>query len=295
MIRLTMIVVIVWFGGWFQPSAIWPHGVASNRFFPEPLIMEDPFAADELDLPAVTYRRGVDERELSFGVELQKRITPTVSLSVESEYLVINPLDPMESNSHGFSNPEFSIKWTPYVDGPHEAVIGLIFSVAPSIGHQTVSEAHAAIHPMIVTAKGFGDLPDALLWLRPAAVEAAVGVEIPIGATDPEASHLTYNLALHYSLLYLQDVVEGIEVPAPLYRLFPMIEFEFVTPLSGSEKGRTEAFAYPGLIWAGHHVELGIAAQIPLTDPSGQHIGVVAVTHFFLDNIAPSIFSPLLP
>ena len=106
--RLSLILFLVCTVSLYvSPSSLWAHGSVSKRFFPEPLVMEDPFAADELDLPSIRYRRGHDERELSIGGELQKRITPTIGVAVEWEYLFLNPRDPAEPNSSGFENPEF--------------------------------------------------------------------------------------------------------------------------------------------------------------------------------------------
>jgi hypothetical protein len=278
-----------------QAAPVWAHGVAGQRFFPEPLVMEDPFAADELDLPSFSYLRGKDERELSFGVELQKRITPTVGIAIESEYTRANPLDPTELNVRGFQNPEFSLKWTPVVNGPHEAVVGLVFSIAPTLGNHNIAEEHAAMGTQIAFGKGLGDLPESLDWLRPLAIQGAAGIEFPIGATAPEGTVLHYNLVVMYSLLYLQTVVKDVGLPWPLNRLFPTVEFGFETPLSGADKGVTIAYAYPGLIWAGKSVELGLEAQVPLNDRSGDNVGVIGLVHFFLDDMMPSVFQPLFP
>ncbi len=51
------------------------------------------------------------------------------------------------------------------------------------------------------------------------------------------------------------------------------------------------AFVNPGLIWAGKYFELAVEAKIPLNEVSGHQVGVLAMIHFFLDDIAPNIFT----
>lgn len=286
--------VVFTFGGGIRPASVWAHGFAGQRFFPEPLVMEDPFAADEMDLPSIHYLRGMDERELSFGIELQKRITETIGVAVGSEYVMINPLDPLEPNMRGYTNPEFALKWVPHISAEHESVVGLQVAVAPNIGNRNIREEHATIHTQVAFGRGLGDLPESMNWLRPVAIEGAAGIETPLGATDPDGSLLTYNLVFQYSLIYLQSFVKDVGLPWPFNRLFPTVEFGFETPVAGDGKGRTTGFFYPGVVFAGKMIELGIEAQMPLIHDSNDNIGVVALLHFFLDDMASSVFHPLL-
>lgn len=283
--RVFYIVVVTVLVLLANSGSAWAHGFAGQRFFPEPLVLEDPFPADAMTLPVISYRRGLDERELSLGAELEKRLTPTVGIGAEVELMVINPLDPTEPNQRGYGNPEFFIKWMPLLSADREAMIGLSLALEANIGNDNIGEEHSALHPQFAFSKGMGDLPESLGWLRPLAVQGAAGVEFPIGATDPKGTILTYNLLIEYSLQYLQAFVKDVGLPGPLSRFFPIVEFGFETPLSGDEKGRTEAFAYPGLIWAGKFIEVGVGAQIPLTDDSGDHVGIVGLVQFFLDDI----------
>jgi hypothetical protein len=43
----------------------------------------------------------------------------------------------------------------------------------------------------------------------------------------------------------------------------------------------------PGLIWFGNVVQLGLAAQIPINDRTGNDLGVLALVHFFVDDLFP--------
>jgi hypothetical protein len=291
-LRAVIVVCTVCVSIW-QAAPVWAHGFAGQRFFPEPIVMEDPFAADEVNLPSFSYIRGNDARELSFGVELQKRITPTLGLSVGGEYAMTNPLDPTEPNSRGYTSPEFAVKWTPYINGAHETVVGVQVSLGSTLGNHNVSEEHSSLGTQVSFGRGLGDLPESLGWLRPFAIEGALQLEDPIGATMPEGTVLHSNLVIQYSIIYLQSFVKDVGLPWPLSRLFPEVEFGIDSALSGDERGRSIGYVYPGFVWAGKSIELGLEAQVPLIHNTGDNVGVVGLVHLFTDDIWPSVFHPI--
>jgi hypothetical protein len=290
-----LLALVLMVGEWVQAGSVWAHGFAGQRFFPEPIAMEDPFAADEMNLPSFSYIRGKDARELSFGVELQKRLTPTLGISIGGEYAMTNPLLQTDPNSRGYTSPEFAVKWTPYINGPHETVVGVQVSIGSTLGNHNVSEAHGSLGTQLSFGRGLGDLPQSFDWLRPLAIEGALGLEDPIGATAPDGTILHTNLVVQYSLIYLQSFVKDIGLPWPFNRLFPEVEFSFDSQLSGGERGRTTAYAYPGFVWAGKYIELGLEAKMPLNDYTGDNIGVIGMLHLFLDDLMPSVFHPIFP
>ena len=63
------------------------------------------------------------------------------------------------------------------------------------------------------------------------------------------------------------------------------------TPVEGPQAGRTTGTINPGVIWFGRYVQLGLELQIPINRESGKNVGVLAQLHFYLDDIAPNIFS----
>jgi hypothetical protein len=85
--------------------------------------------------------------------------------------------------------------------------------------------------------------------------------------------------------------VRDVGLKPPLDRLFPIVEFNFETSASQRDKGRTTAFASPGVLWAGKYFQLGLQAQIPMNEASGKNAGVRGLMHWFIDNIAPDIFT----
>ncbi|MGN6720187.1 MAG: hypothetical protein ACTHLX_22700 [Candidatus Binatia bacterium] len=75
--------------------------------------------------------------------------------------------------------------------------------------------------------------------------------------------------------------MKDIGLGGPFDRMFPVVEFDFTTPVSGPDKGHTTSFANPGVIWAGRYVELGLEARVPMNKVSGKDIGINALIHVF--------------
>ncbi len=280
-----------------MPSAAWAHGVLGQRLFPASLTVEDPFPADEFAL-TVESRRHHDERELVLDAELQKRLTPNLGIAVGSGYAIIHPdAGPVRS---GGTNPAFALNYALYRNAPHEWIATASIGIAPGgLGSDRIgAEDLTTVAPAFLFGKGFGDLPDGLALLRPLAVTGRIGFEIPWGRTDAgadAASHRAYGLVLEYSIPYLQSAVVDVGIPWPFNRLFPVVELTYDAPMTGPDAHRAEAFLNPGLIWAGKYAELGLEASIPLNDRSGDHLGIVALIHLFLDDLAPDrLGRPLL-
>src|SRR3972149_11208044 len=96
-----------------QPA--FAHGLVGKRFFPATLATEDPFVADELALPTVLHINRPAEHDLpphketEISAELQKRITPSFSLSVGGEFVHLEP-DGLNSEN-GFGNLVLGAKY----------------------------------------------------------------------------------------------------------------------------------------------------------------------------------------
>lgn len=274
-------------------SAAWAHGLAGRRFFPATLVIEDPFVADELALPSFSTIKGPEGRETSIGAELAKSITPSLGVSVGAEYLILDPAESGEPSSDGFANPEVGVKYVLFKSDAHESIVSLAFDwEIGGVGKDAVgASSSSTIGPSLLFGQGFGDLPDALAYLRPLAVTGVVGSEIPFAKDD--AISLTYGVAIEYSLRYLQTVVRDVGLPRFVSQLSPIVELLFETPIEGEEKWKTTGTVNPGLIWVGKYVEVGVEAIIPVNQRTGKDVGVRALVHFFLDDLWPAAFRPI--
>ncbi|MBI3359353.1 MAG: hypothetical protein HY037_07245 [Nitrospirae bacterium] len=263
---------------------LWAHGVVGKRFFPASLVVDDPLPADEMTLVAPSYTKGHDEKELSLGFGLQKLLTPNIALSIEGEYLSVNPNQ--GNREKGFSNPEIGLTYALIRSPEREFIASTAMSYEPGgVGSSSVAEELSRIVPAFLFGKGLGDLPDHLSYLRPLAFTGRVGLSVPIGKSDHHAeesdSTPEYGLVIEYSIPYLQSFVKDVGIPRPFSTMFPIIEFTY----GGHHADKGAGFLHPGIIWAGKYVELGIEANIPVHNKSGEDVGVTGLIHLFLDDI----------
>src|SRR5262245_3229523 len=181
------------------------HGLAGRRFFPATLAIEDPFVADELALPSFSTIKTPEGRETSIGAEFQKSITPSLGMSVGAEYLILDPAEPGEGSTDGFANPEAGVKYVLFKSDAHESTLSLALDwEIGGVGKEAVgASSSSTISPSLLFGQGFGDLPDAVSFLRPLAVTGVFGAAVPFA--DDDAIALTYGIAVEYSLRYLQN------------------------------------------------------------------------------------------
>jgi len=279
---------------------IYAHGVIGRRFIPTSIVVDDPFASDEMDLLKVLRGSKNDEgRETSVGFEFSKRLTPDFALTVGWDYLFFNPRGAGESSVSGAGNPEFGVKYVSFRSPEHEGIFSVGLGVeAGGVGSQRVAERVTTISPTLFFGKGFGDLPDSLAYLKPFSINGQFNVNNPANRTtgsgdDKEHNPTTidYGVAVMYSIPYLQSFVKDVGLGAPFDRLFPIVEFNFTTNASKPNSGQTTAFANPGLLWVGRYIELGLEAKLPMTNVSGKNAGVNGLIHVFIDDLWPNIFT----
>ncbi len=276
------------------PTAGWAHGVVGKRWFPSTVVVEDPFVSDEASF-VVSHIKGPDAKETELEADITKRLSPNFAIGFGGSYRILNSLDPDEPNAYGFSNPEISLRYQFVRDPVHELASTIALGITPGgVGAKRVEAlSETTLTPALQIGKGFGDLPDWADWLKPFAVTGSLGFNLFTGHSHTEEleNSLEWGVTVMYSIPYLQSFVKDVGLPWPFSRLFPIVEFNGETLLTGHDSGQTTAFANPGLIWAGKYFELAIEAQIPLNDISGHHVGILGMVHFFLDDIAPNIFT----
>jgi hypothetical protein len=289
------------------------HGLIGQRFFPATLTIDDPFVADELSLPTVSHikNRGSEEEpptlQTNVSGEISKRLSPNLGLSLGGTYTLLNP-DPGNSVS-GFDNMEVSLKYVFWKSAPHETLLsaGVSWDVGGTGSKKIGAESFDTVTPQLFFGKGFGDLPAAVEWLKPLALTGAFGLDIPTrrynqtistndeGEVEVERELnpkvMQWGFTVQYNLQYLQSFVRDVGLPTPFNRLIPLVEFAMQTPVEGRQSGRTTGTISPGVIWFGRYLQLGIEAVIPVNTRTGKNVGVIGQVHFYLDDIAPKIFT----
>ncbi len=309
------IAILVWALGLVAAStqSVSAHGLIGQRFFPATLAIDDPFVADELSLPTVLHirNRGSDESpptlQTDLSGELSKRLSPNLGLSLGGTYSFLDPI-PGKSTS-GFDNMEVSLKYVFWQNAEHETLLsaGAGWEIGGTGSKKIGADSFDTVTPQFFFGKGFGDLPDAVDWLKPAALTGALGLAIPVRRlnktfsldddgnvqTTHDLNPKTFNwgFSVQYNLQYLQSFVRDVGLPAPFNRMIPVVEFAMQTPIEGPHTGRTTGTINPGIIWFGRYMQLSVEAVIPANTMTGKNVGVLAQIHFYLDDIAPKIFT----
>jgi hypothetical protein len=289
------------------------HGLIGQRFFPATLAIDDPFVADELSLPTVLHirnRGGEDSPptlQTDLSGEFSKRLSPNLGLSLGGTYTLLHPDD--GPSTSGFNNMEVALKYVFWKSAEHETLLsaGAGWEIGGTGSKKIGADSFDTVTPQFFFGKGFGDLPDAVDWLKPAALTGALGLAIPVRRlnktfsldedgnvqTTHDLNPKTFNwgFSVQYNLQYLQSFVRDVGLPAPFNRMIPVVEFAMQTPIEGPHTGRTTGTINPGIIWFGRYMQLSVEAVIPANTMTGKNVGVLAQSHFYLDDIAPKIFT----
>ncbi|HZK79529.1 MAG TPA: hypothetical protein VFC46_00640, partial [Humisphaera sp.] len=174
-----------------------------------------------------------------------------------------------------------------------EAKSEFIFSVGVEadlggIGTKGFRDSFTTLTPKIYVGKGLGDLPDKFAMLQPFAVTGEFGQSFPTSAASPNA--FSWGFAVEYSLMYLEQHVKDVGLPAPFKEMIPLVEFSMQTTENRGVGGLTTGTINPGVLWVTNYYELGVEANIPVNHDSGAHVGVTAELWIFIDDIFPQTF-----
>ena len=286
-------------------GAVHAHGFAGKRFFPATLVTEDPFVADELSLPTVSWQKfnaSGDEpasREAAFSADISKRITENFGVGLGATYLQVKPDD--GERVRGFDNLEASLKYQFYKSEPRETILsaGLDVDIGGTGAKRIGAESFSTFTPSLFFGKGFGDLPDGMELLRPLAVTGQLGISIPSRSSsttvndegeseiERHPNFLQWGFAFQYSLIYLQSFVKDVGLREPWNRMIAVVEVPLSTGLNRGASGTTGT-VNPGIIWSGRYAQLALEAQIPINNRSGRGVGWIAQLHFYLDDMFPT-------
>jgi hypothetical protein len=282
------------------------HCVLGNRFFPATLNIDDPCVADELSFPTISSFKTGDQpatNQLDVSGEFSKRITEDFALSVGSTWSRLRR--PGGPNASGFQNLETAFTYQLFRDPAHEFAMTAGLGVewggtgAESVG----AERFNVYTPTINFGKGFGDLPDSAGWLRAFAVTGSIGYAIPGNSSTTEIDAdsgdvsitqnprvLQWGGSLQYSMPYLKSAVADLGLPDFVNRLIPIVEAQFVTPVSNTiDSGtKTTGTINPGVIYVDKMYQVAIEAIVPINRDSGGNVAVMGQLHFYLDDIFPN-------
>jgi len=245
--------------------------------------------------------------QTDLSAELSKRLSPDLGVSLGGSYTFLDP--DQGSSTSGFQNMEVSLKYVFWKSPEHEALLsaGVSWEVGGTGSKKVGADSFDTVSPQLFFGKGFGDLPEAVEYLKPLALTGAFGFDIPTRrytktySTDDDGvvttsreinpQSVSWGFSVQYNLQYLQSFVRDVGLRAPFNRMIPIVEFSMQTPVEGPDAGRTTGTINPGIIWFGRYLQLGIEAVVPVNDRTGRNLGVIGQVHFYLDDIWPAIFT----
>ena len=269
------------------------HGFVGDRFFPPTIVTDDPFATDELSLPAASIVENSagggnpKTQVVDLGFEFDKEIFSHFAIGISDDYLFQKPSG--QPSISGWDNLSLSAKWQFWQNDDHEAVlaVGAIANLGDS-GSRKIDDSTTVLIPTVYFGKGFGDLPDSLDSVKPLAITGTLGEEFPLRASDPNA--LDVGLAVEYSLPYLEEHIRDTGLGRPWRDMIPLVEFTLSDPENRGQGGQVTATADPGVLWETPYFQLGAEAIIPLNSRSGVRVGAIVNLQIYIDDLFPSIF-----
>jgi hypothetical protein len=291
----------------FLSTGAFAHGVAGKRVFPTTLTIDDPAVADEASLPTFQYQKhGANNDDNSFyeydiNGEYDKRITEHVGIAINYGYTIQDRIN--QQNRYGFSNLNTTLKWQFLQNAPHELLMSAgVIKAWGGTGANAVGAANkGSTTPTVYFGKGFGDLPDALDWLKPFAFTGTLGYQFQDSPTntslDPDSGNLNrtsspdlfvWGASLQYSIPYLQANIKDLGLPSWLGNITPIIETNYNLPITRSNGTNSSGTISPGFIWSGESFQVGLEALIPGTKKTNNAAGFIFQIHYFFDDIFPN-------
>src|SRR5262249_47528492 len=151
-----------------------------------------------------------DGRAFSWGFGLEKKLSDDLSLTLDSAWRDVNPKGGPQAT--GADNLGITLKYAFFKNEPHEAIVSAaVESTAPTGVGAVGAEPDWAFKPFLLYGKGAGDLPDALAYLRPFAVQGDAGFEVSLD--HGRTTVFENNVAIQYSIPYLQQSVRDFGLP----------------------------------------------------------------------------------
>jgi len=265
------------------------RGQVGARVFSDTLVTQDPNPANELELlPGWT--RGSGQTGLSFSFELEKKLSQNTSLQLSDA--INDPTRRRLRATTGLSNLEVLAKWAFYKSDKHEMRIAIGPDLFLPTGEIAAgADGHARGGPLLMFAKGMGDLPadGPLFYLRPIAIQADAGYLPTWSGYESDVAQA--DVALSYSMPYLAASGDPVSRVPIVSGLVPIVEFNYQQVIDGrSDKTPPEFLITPELGYQTDSYQLTIGGQFGLNGyaHSDEKSAVVGMLSLYLAHIIPA-------
>lgn len=277
-------------------SARGARAQVGKRNFLEPIVTEDPNPSNELEVQA-EWSQAAGSSTFQFSFSLEKTITNNFSIEVGDAVSRFLPQD--ESPVSGMSNLEILPKLAVFTSVEHEMRLAVGGEIIPSTGDiSTGAYSHTRAGPMVMFAKGAGDLPEREVWryFRPLSLQADAGY-LPTWS-GPQSGLIFADACIGYQFYYLED--EGVPLPmrAVTRGLAPFVEFDYQQVGVGRRFNTPPDWRItPALAWGNDTCQFTVATQVGINPAGNANMrgAVIALLDVQMDRLWPSVFArPLL-
>jgi hypothetical protein len=271
--------------------ASWPqlalaYTSAGDRTFPAMILLPQVAPADEIYLTP-SAQPTTESHATDLAVNFAKTLTERLGVRFEEDYTWLG-------RNTGWQNLETVAQYLAVLDPVREGLVTLgIAQEWGGTGARRIGAAQqGATTPTVYFGKGMGDYD--IGYLRPFAVTGAIGYQFADSAPRSDALHS--DIAVEYSIPYLQSKVRAFDLPDLLRGMTPLVEAVVITPTTNRGNGRTSATFGPGINYSGEGWEFTIEALVPAGRGPVSGVGVAAqlnisLDYFFPDTIGKPLFS----
>ena len=267
----------------------------SERNFVEPLITEDTFTTDEAGL-LPGWSRGADSRSFFLAAQIEKSLAQNVSVEVTAQLDQQSPAGTRRDRT-GSDDLEVLPKYAFYVAAEHEfRLAAAIDSFFPVGDPQVENNTHYLAGPMLLWAKGMGDLPRTswLRYLRPIEVQGDGGYLCKFSGSF--GGQAFADAAFAYNLPFIAGDAGGATAARwmrwPLASLAPFAEINYLEFPDG-RRGRTPPVMLltPGLAYLSGPYQLSIGTEVALNHAASQNdkASVLGLLNVQLGPLFPAI------
>jgi hypothetical protein len=266
-----------------------------GRQFYQPFITEDIYPESQLGfLPS--WERTPEGHAASFGFLFTNAVSDQLQLIVRDE---VNLWYPESGPVHGgLGDLEALISYMFLYSAEHEIALGAgVDGLLPWGDRQAGGSSHYRLGPALLWDVGATGIPDHAWsrYFRPLYMEGEGDFLFEISGARQRMPEM--NIALGYSLEYLNRHELKLNLPDSLLHFVPFMEINYVQ-VTGGLNGRTppDWFLLPGLAYLTEYYEIAVGTQVALTRDANHRNRalVVGLIDLFYDEIIPATKRKLL-